>query len=131
MDPQAGQLRLNRPQVPFDIEPVGFPGLGHQIADVQARRLAAADRLHQLRHQQIRQQRGVKTPRPQHDQIGVGDRFECLRQGRRPFGDAAHPHDRTGGMADLGFPFNPAPIREFRPELHVGVGGGDHGALHR
>ena len=56
LHPQAGQLRLDRPQVTLHIQPVRFAGLGHQVADVEPGRLAAADGVHQLGHQQIRQQ---------------------------------------------------------------------------
>ena len=55
------------------IEPIGFARLGHQVADVKARCLAAADGLHQFGHEQVGQQRGVEATRTQHNQIGIGD----------------------------------------------------------
>ena len=55
-DSQGGQLRFNRAQVTADIEPIGFTGLRHQIADVEPWGAAALNRCHQLGYQQIGQQ---------------------------------------------------------------------------
>ena len=112
------------------IQSIGFPRLGHQIADVKAGRLAPADRLHQFGHQQVGQERGVETARTQHNQIGMGDRLQGAGQGGGASRRAAQPHDRTGGIADLGFPFNAFPVFELRPEAHIRIGGWHHLTLH-
>ena len=61
----------------------------------------------------------------------MGDGLQGPGQGRRPFRDAAEPHDRALGLADAGFAFDPLAVFEFGPEAHIGIGGGHHLALHR
>ena len=112
------------------IQAIGLAGLRHQVADVEPGGLAAFDGAHQFWHQQIGEQGCVKAARSEHDQVGIGDRFECPWQGRRSFRTAAQANNGAGGVADVAFAFDPLAVFKFGPELHIHVGGGHHLTLH-
>ena len=73
----------DRPHVILHAEIVRLARLRRHIRDVDLHRLRLLERDPQLRHQQIRQHARVEAARPDHDHIGVANRVDRVRVGRR------------------------------------------------
>src|SRR5713226_197764 len=109
----------------------GFAGLGHQIGDIDARRLRLGDGGGNFRDQQIRKNAGVKRAGAEENQVGLLDGFDS-------FGERAHAARRKlesfdGGAAggDAGFAVDGAAVFEPGNEMNVRKGGRKNAAANR
>ena len=63
-----------------------LPRLRHDVADIDLQRAGVHDRVHDAADEEVRDDAGIETPRPEDDHIGLADGLEHGGQRLRPSG---------------------------------------------
>ena len=99
-------------------------GLGHEVADVDAGGVAAADGFGNLADQEVGDERGVEGAGAEGDEVGGGDGVEGLGE-RRGVGGGEHElGDGAVGGGDAGFAVDGRAVVHARGDGGVGGGAG-------
>ena len=97
--------------------------LAHEIADIDADAACCSERMGNVAHEKVGDERGVERARTDGDEVGESDGFKGLGQGRNVFGLEHELGDAEAAGGDVGF------AADFAAIVHAGdkggVGGGD------
>lgn len=107
-----------------------LPLLGHDVGNVNAQGVGLGYRLRHAVHQQVGDDAGVQTPRPQEDDVRLADGVQRSRQRRRMLRLHAHLGDAavlgTLECGNLGLPFHRSAVFKLCHHVHVLIGYRQH-----
>lgn len=111
----------------FDVlgggEPEGLVGLGHEIADVDARGLGGGDGLGDAADEEVGDERGVERTGAEGDEVGVGDGGERFGQGLGACGVEHELVNAEVAFGDVGLAAHNGAVFHEGGEGDVGRGG--------
>src|SRR5260370_6229128 len=119
IDDAARDVFLNRAEMIGEGIAGGFAGLGHQVGDVDARRIGLGDGAGNFRDQKIRKNAGVERARPEEDQVGRPDGVDGPGEGTHAArGELDSLDRRAAAGGDAGFAVHEAAIFSRGRHIH-------------
>ena len=122
IDDAGPDVLLNSAQVIGEGVAGGFAGLGHEIGDVDARRLGLGNGAGDFRNQQIGQDAGVERARTEKDEVGVLDGFDHGRKRAHLCWRKFQFFDGRAAGGDARFAVDDAAVLEGGDEMNVRKG---------
>ena len=113
VDDLAAGLAVDGPDVVGYGVIIRFPGLGHDVADIDLRRLAGADGLDDIGYAEIGHDARIEAARSEDDGVGFPDGVDGRLDGPGVFRRRKDALDLAVGMGNLRFPFDDAAVGHF------------------
>ena len=119
VDDLAAGLAVDGPDVVGYGVIIRFPGLGHDVADIDLRRLAGADGLDDIGYAEIGHDARIEAARSEDDGVGFPDGVDGRLDGPGVFRRRKDALDLAVGMGNLRFPFDDAAVGHFGIEAEL------------